>query len=871
MLWKAKRIVEWKNEMQTGKSPSTGSGQERKVLIMWNKQTKLNVAIVLIAVALCMAGVSYGEAMGTAFTYQGGLNQAGEPVNGPHDFEFALYDDPNDGGGNQVGSTVTIEDANVIDGSFAVKVDFGSSVFTGDARWLEVSVRPGESSDPCDFATLSPRQELTPTPYALALPGLWTQQNATSTNLVGGYSGNSITNGVFGATIGGGGETAFPNKVADDYGTVGGGKGNQAGDDTGTTSDARCAVVGGGQSNTASGRWATIAGGYSNTASDDWATVSGGWSNTASGALASVGGGKTNEASNLYTTVGGGQSNTASGQYATVGGGYSNAANAHYVTVAGGYNNAAIGNGATVGGGSSNAASGDRATVPGGYENEASGMYSFAAGRQAKANYDGAFVWADSTVADFASTANDQFLIRASGGVGIGTTSPGDNTLYVYRGTGVVGPDYSTIYGYRFGQSGIENGGTSWSRTGVDAAVKGYSYYGNQYTAGVAGYNYLDYADSAAVVGAKYDGSYRGMLGYRDSGSKYWAGYFEGDGYFSGGVGIGTNSPAANARLTVNGAILRDGSTMYGANADTHINLGTSSTTGMNGQDYSYATVAGGDDNTASGDYATVGGGSYNKAIGYAATVGGGQGNDAISLYSTVGGGYSNDISGLNSWHTTIGGGYNNAIGDNAWYATVPGGYYNVAGGFYSFAAGRQAKANHKGAFVWADSTDADFASTANNQFLIRASGGVGIGTNNPGGFQLAVNGAAAKTGGGSWSVFSDSRLKKNIEPLDGALDRMLQLKGVSFEYRDPDHFSYVEGEQVGMVAQDIEKVFPDWVDESGGYKTVTYRGFEAITVEAFRQLRKEKDAEIAAMKERLAKMEAAISNLIKSNEGGQL
>jgi hypothetical protein len=50
----------------------------------------------------------------------------------------------------------------------------------------------------------------------------------------------------------------------------------------------------------------------------------------------------------------------------------------------------------------------------------------------------------------------------------------------------------------------------------------------------------------------------------------------------------------------------------------------------------------------------------------------------------------------------------------------------------YAFAAGRRAKANHTGAFVWADSTDADFASTGTNQFLIRASGGVGIGTGNP-------------------------------------------------------------------------------------------------------------------------------------------
>jgi hypothetical protein len=57
-------------------------------------------------------------------------------------------------------------------------------------------------------------------------------------------------------------------------------------------------------------------------------------------------------------------------------------------------------------------------------------------------------------------------------------------------------------------------------------------------------------------------------------------------------------------------------------------------------------------------------------------------------------------------------------------YGTVPGGLHNVAQGEYSFAAGRRAKANHDGAFVWADSTDGDFESTADNQFAVRANGG---------------------------------------------------------------------------------------------------------------------------------------------------
>ena len=157
MLWKAKRIVGAKNEIETGK--------ERKVLIMCKKETKLNLAILLMAAALCMAGVACGDPMGTAFTYQGRLTDANSPAEGLYDFEFAVYN-ALDGGGQQ-GSTVSKDDVDVIDSYFTAELDFGSSVFTGDARWLQVTVRPGASIDPCDFATLNPRQELTPAPYAM--------------------------------------------------------------------------------------------------------------------------------------------------------------------------------------------------------------------------------------------------------------------------------------------------------------------------------------------------------------------------------------------------------------------------------------------------------------------------------------------------------------------------------------------------------------------------------------------------------------------------------------------------------------------------------------------------------------------------------
>jgi hypothetical protein len=110
------------------------------------------------------AMISGAEPMGRAFTYQGSLNDAGSPADGLYDFQLKLFDDVNTVTGNQVGNTIDINDLDVVEGQFTVELDFGSDVFNGDARWLETTVAQSDGSDPC---TLTPRVELTPTPYAI--------------------------------------------------------------------------------------------------------------------------------------------------------------------------------------------------------------------------------------------------------------------------------------------------------------------------------------------------------------------------------------------------------------------------------------------------------------------------------------------------------------------------------------------------------------------------------------------------------------------------------------------------------------------------------------------------------------------------------
>jgi trimeric autotransporter adhesin len=216
------------------------------------------------------------------------------------------------------------------------------------------------------------------------------EPNAISPNVIGGYSGNSVTADAYGAAIGGGGYTNNPNVVTDDFGTVGGGVNNRAGDGAGETSDRAYATVGGGAGNQASGYIATVSGGVGNWARGSWSTIGGGGFNDADGEQATVGGGQNNHAWGSYATVGGGSGVTVNGSYATVGGGSSNTANGDYATVGGGGANQAIDQSSTVGGGTNNVAGSEGedarwATVGGGEANIAGAIFATVGGGMANA------------------------------------------------------------------------------------------------------------------------------------------------------------------------------------------------------------------------------------------------------------------------------------------------------------------------------------------------------------------------------------------------------------------------------------------------------------------------------------------------------
>ncbi len=97
-----------------------------------------------------------------AFTYQGRLSDGANPASGRFDLRFALYDALS--AGTQIGATVT-NTVTVTAGTFSTTLNFGTNAFNGEARWLELAVRTNGSASA--FTPLSPRQALTPAPYAL--------------------------------------------------------------------------------------------------------------------------------------------------------------------------------------------------------------------------------------------------------------------------------------------------------------------------------------------------------------------------------------------------------------------------------------------------------------------------------------------------------------------------------------------------------------------------------------------------------------------------------------------------------------------------------------------------------------------------------
>lgn len=653
------------------------------------------VTLVLLALSILNSDFSRAHAQGTAFTYQGRVNANGVPANGFYDFVFVLWNSSS--GGSTLSGTDTFTAVGVTNGVFTISMDFGPGIFTGQSCWLEIAMRTNGAAQ---MSVLSPRQPLTPTPYSVFAESSGGVNNASISAPQLNTSGAPVSGQVleFNGT-----NLVWANAASGGSGSgwsLTGNSGTSFGTDfIGTTDNTGLQL----RVNNVQGLELYPTG--SNTSPN--LTVGPFAAATTLGLGINVLGGSP------------GNENLSYGNYSTIAGGVGNSINSGQESVIAGGQGGSIGSPySAIGGGYYNTVTGEGGAVPGGFNNLVSGFSSFAAGNGAQATNSGSFVWADNSGGTFASTANNQFSVRATGGVN-----------FVTGGAGL------KIDGQAVSTSGGGGSGTSWGLTGNAGTTPGIDFLGTTdaeplelYVNGaqallldtsanmVAGQNTVPGSRSTTIGG-----------GYASTAT----------GAFCGVIAGGLQNSVAGSFPTVGGGQLNSASNNCVVGGG-YYNIASGN----------YATISGGVENAAPGAGAVVGGGGYdgasyagNKASGGAATVAGGMGNTASS-YATVAGGQNNTAG--TSFSAVLGGIGNNASG---FASTVPGGNYNVADGTYSLAAGNAAQAVNDGAFVWADySTTAPFASTANNQFSVRAAGGVRFVT---GGAGMTIDGVPVGTGGG--------------------------------------------------------------------------------------------------------------------------
>ena len=172
------------------------------------------------------------------------------------------------------------------------------------------------------------------------------------------------------------------------------------------------------------------------------------------------------------------------------------------------------------------------------------------------------------------------------------------------------------------------------------------------------------------------------------------------------------------------------------------------------------------------------------------------------------------------------------------------------------------------------------FATNDTAKMRITGSGNVGIGTNNPDQGKVEVKGGTVCVDTNNdnnaticMGTESDIRLKKNIKPIENALEKLQKIRGVTFDWRwdEFDQISRFEVKPhgIGVIAQEVEKIFPEALNENiGKFKSVNYEALVAPLIEAVKELKAENEemkaklAKFAEMEARLAKFEAALDRL---------
>jgi hypothetical protein len=457
------------------------------------------------------------------------------------------------------------------------------------------------------------------------------------------------------------------------------------------------------------------------------------------------------EATNWCSAIGGGSRNRIETQAAggTIAGGADNRiqTNANWAAIGGGYSNTVSGTSATIPGGWENLASGMFASIPGGLQNRASAAYTLAAGHRAQADHTGTFVWADSTNADFTSTGPDQFLIRAGGGVGIGTNRP--QALLHVNGTVLA----TSFVGDGSGLTGVASLSADQTYTGTASfrpSVGPPFVVGNQARVDHLNADLLDGLDSTSFwkLGGN-SGTTPGVefLGTTDNRSLE----LKVNNTRALRLDYASSHPNLIAGAPDN-TVTTVGSTMAGGHHNQIQDSAYNSVIaggaynliqGAGARGARFGVIAGGESNVVENlaDNSVIAGGSDNHIGSQSdlSVVAGGRGNriGANATGTTISGGSDNDLQ-ANSEAGVIAGGANNRVGPEAPYAVVSGGWFNLIerrataavigggrgnsafGSYSTVVGGQQAKADKYGQQAYASGAFSVAGDAQSSLFVLR-------------------------------------------------------------------------------------------------------------------------------------------------------
>ena len=543
-------------------------------------------------------------------------------------------------------------------------------------------------------------------------------------------------------------------------------------------------------------------------------------------------------------------------------------------TNASGYAAIAMGRASTASGESSTSI-GHQTTASGnfsiamGENSTASELYSMSFGVQTDANAYAALAMGRGTSASGNSSVSLNYLTSASGfystAMGESTTASGYVSLALGKNT-TSSAEQSIAAGYGTTASGdrATSLGLNTTASGTSSTAMGLHTVSESPSSLVIGsWNELNEGDEwpLFVIGnGGWDATATNYLGGEENRSNAFEVLFDGTTTIAGSVTassfIGDGSGLTSLPLVVE-SITEGGNTgvrLSSSNAANHGDIGNtavdlsyqgsaSSTTGATGQSSfavgldstasgtssisgGYLTIASGDASVALGNGAQATG-TYSYSIGHLSKA---NGDNSVAL------GTFNESDG--QWATSMGI-YTNAVGD----ASTSIGHQTDAKDYASLVLGQY---NLLGSTVTNSSTSFSSENTA----LVIGNGADGNNRSDA----LVVKFDGTTTIAGDLSINSDARLKANIVSLGSTLAKLLQIDGKSYTMKKDES----EKQKIGLLAQDIEKVFPELVSESNGIKSVNYQGLVPVLINAMKEQQRilsEQQSELDELKSMMKKI----------------